>query len=151
MRLWQRCEVLFKIKHPYSYEKQQCIQLPPCCCRWARPKKFYECHRHSSTVIHELTFFSKKRPMFAYILGALAMNTGNKYFQNLKRKQDCLASSTMGLEGRNIQKPAGGGGWAPSAPTPRKKKNPPPRRGILCAWVAVSNFPRVSDTSHLIL
>ena len=40
-----------------------------------------ECRGQSSTVIHELTFFGKRRSMFAYILGDIAMKTGNKYFQ----------------------------------------------------------------------
>ena len=43
--------------------------------------KVYECRGQSSTVIHELTFFGKRISMFAYILGDIAMKTGNRYFQ----------------------------------------------------------------------
>ena len=43
--------------------------------------KVYECRGQSSTVIDELTFFGKRRSMFAYILGDIAMKTGSKYFQ----------------------------------------------------------------------
>ena len=45
--------------------------------RYSRVTKFGQ----SSTVIHELTFFGKRISMFAYILGDIAMKTGNRYFQ----------------------------------------------------------------------